>query len=39
MKGIYDQIHSFFDKILPNKQCGFRKGYNEQHCLIALIKN
>ena len=35
---IYDQIHSYFDKILSKKQCGFRKGYNAQHCLIALIE-
>ena len=32
------QIHSYFDKILSSKQCGFRKGYNAQHCLIALIE-
>ena len=33
------QSNSFlFDKILPSKQCGFRKGYNVQHCLIALIE-
>ena len=40
---IIGQVHlrsnSFlFDKILPSKQCGFRKGYNVQHCLIALIE-
>ena len=35
---IYDQIHSYLDKILSSKQCGFRKGYNAQHCLIALIE-
>ena len=35
---IYNEIYSYFDKILSNKQCGFCKGYNAQHCLIALIK-
>ena len=37
-KCIGDLIHSYFDKILSSKQCGFCKGYNAQHCLIALIK-
>ena len=37
-KSIYDQIHYYFDKTLSNKLCGFRKGYNVQHCLIALIE-
>ena len=31
---IYDQNN----KILSSKQCGFGKGYNTQHCLIALIE-
>ena len=35
---IYDQIQAYFDKILSKYQCGFRKGYNSQHCLIALIE-
>ena len=35
---IYDQIHSYFDKILSSKQCGFRKAYNAQQCLVALIE-
>ena len=35
---IYDQIQTYFDKILSKYQCGFRKGYNLQHCLIALIE-
>ena len=32
---ICDQIHSYFDKILPNRQCEFHKDYNAQHVLIA----
>ena len=35
---MYDQIQFYFDKILSKYQCGFRKGYNSQHCLIALIE-
>ena len=35
---IYNELYSYFDKILSNKQCGFCKGYNAQRCLIALIK-
>ena len=35
---IYDQIQTYFDQILSKYQCGFRKGYNVQHCLIALIE-
>ena len=35
---ICDQIHSYFDKILPNRQCEFHKDYNAQHGLIALIE-
>ena len=35
---IYDQIQNYFDQILSKFQCGFRKGFNAQHCLIALIE-
>ena len=35
---LYDQIQNFFEKILSKYQCGFRKGYNAQHCLITLIE-
>ena len=34
---IYDQIQTYFDKILSKYQRGFHKDYNSQHCLIALI--
>ena len=26
------------DKFLSKYQCGFRKGYNAQHCLLAMIE-
>ena len=35
---IYDQIQIYFHKVLCKDQCGFRKGYNSQHRLIALIE-
>ena len=35
---ICDQIQLFFDSLLSKYQCGFRRGYNAQHCLITLIK-
>ena len=34
---IYYQIQLFFDFLLSKYQCGFRRGYNVQHCLITLI--
>ena len=35
---LYDQIQVFFDSILSKYQCGFRRGYNAQHCLMTLIE-
>ena len=35
---IYDQIEKYFDDILSKYQCGFRKGYSAQHCLMSLIE-
>ena len=35
---IYDQIQLFFDSLLSKYQCGFRRGYNAQHCLVSLIE-
>ena len=35
---VYDQIQTCFVKVLSKYQCGFRKGYNSQQCLIALIE-
>ena len=28
----------YIDKFLSKYQCGFRKGYNAQHCLLAMIE-
>ena len=35
---LYNQLSVFFDKILSKYQCGFRKGFNVQHCFINLFK-
>ena len=35
---LYDQTQSLFEKILPPCQCGFCKGFNAQHCFIALFE-
>ena len=38
-KLIYDQLYDYFDKILLPSQCGFRKGYSSQNCLLAMLEN
>ena len=35
---IYNQIQTYYDKILSKYQCGVCKDYNSQHCLIVLIE-
>ena len=35
---IYNQLYEYFDKILSPFQCGFRKGYGTQHCLLIMIE-
>ena len=32
------QLLEFFDDILSKFQCGFRKGYKTQHCLLLMIE-
>ena len=36
---LYYQIAPYFEKIFSKYQTGFRKGFNSQDCLIAMIKN
>ena len=31
-------MYSYFDKIFSKNQCGFRKGFNTQHILLAMIE-
>ena len=28
----------YFDKFSSDQQCGFRKGYSTQHCLLYLLE-
>ena len=37
-KLIYNQPYDYFDDILSPSQCGFRKGYSTQHCLLVMIE-
>ena len=32
------QLLEFFDNILYKFQCGFRKGYETQHCLLLMLE-
>ena len=32
------QITPFMDQFLSKYHCGFRKGFNAQHCLIAMLE-
>ena len=33
-----NQMYPYLNQIFSKYQCGFRKGYNAQHCLIAVIE-
>ena len=35
---LYSQISKFFEEKLSDYQCGFRKGFNAQHCLVVMIE-
>ena len=35
---MYDQISIYFDDILSKYQCGFRKGFGTQQCLVAMTE-
>ena len=35
---LFEQISVYFDKFLSDQQCGFRKGYRTQHCLLNLLE-
>ena len=37
-KCMFAQMSTFFDNIFSNQQCGFRKGYSIQHCLLVMLK-
>ena len=35
---LYDQIFSFFENIFSTYQTGFKKSFNPQSCLVAMIE-
>ena len=35
---MYQQLYEHFNSILSPKQCGFRKGYSAQHCLMVMLE-
>ena len=35
---LYNQMQTYFDNLLSKYQCGFRKGFNAQHCLVSMIE-
>ena len=35
---LFKQIPEYFEPILSKFQCGFRKGYSAQHCLLAMLE-
>ena len=35
---IYNQMYPYFDKLFSKFQCGFRKCFNAQHCLVTMIE-
>ena len=37
-KLLCSQITPFMDQFLSKYQCGFRKGFNAQHCLLAMFE-
>ena len=37
-KCLYKQIENYMENILSNFQCGFRKDFNTQQCLIEMIE-
>ena len=35
---MYNQLYDYFGNILFPNQCGFRKGYSAQLCLLVMIE-
>ena len=35
---LYNQIYPYFETLFSTFQCGFRKGFNTQQCLLAMIE-
>ena len=37
-RSMFKQMSSFFEDIFSKHQCGFRKGFSTQQCLLTLLK-
>ena len=37
-KLLYDQLSKYFDCLLATNQCGFRKGFSSQYCLLVMLE-
>ena len=35
---MFKQMSEFFEPILSKYQCGFRKGFSTEHCLLAMLE-
>ena len=35
---MFDEMAEYFDDILSKYQCGSRKDFSSQHCLLVLIE-
>ena len=35
---MYQQLYEHFNSILSPNQCGFRKDYSAQHCLMVMLE-
>ena len=35
---MYSQIFPYFDSVFSKFQCGFRKRFNLQHCLLTMVE-
>ena len=38
VKLMFKEMSQFFDKIFSKYQCGFRKGFSTQQCLLAMLE-
>ena len=36
---MHRQISEYFETVLLKLQCGFRKGYSTQDCILAMLEN
>ena len=37
-KLLYNQLSKYFDSLLGTNQCGFRKGFSSQYCLLVTLE-